>query len=799
MNDGNKTKEQLITASVTSVGGKPIIQGIFRDITGRRGAEEALRASEEKYRLLVENANQAIVVAQDGMLRFVNPKATETTGYSTDELTSMPFMELIHPDDREMAVERHIKRLKGKEVPHLYPLRIIDKEGNTKWLEINGVLINWDGRPATLNFLSDITERKQAEKQLRESEEKYRDIFENVSDFLYFHDLDGYFTETNLAFMTKYGYSEDDLDNLNGRDLIPERYKHQFEDYLRRVREDGKAEGLMRVMTKDGRERVVEYRNSLVYDSTGPIGVRGSARDITERKQAEEKLRESEERYRSFVQNFQGVAFRGKMDFRPLFFHGAVEEITGYTEEEWTSGKLRWNQIIHPDDLSLLSDSIKKMSSSPNYSDQKEYRIIRKDGETRWVHEMVQNICDQTGKPEFVQGAIYDITERKRLEQQLLWAQKMETVGRLAGGVAHDFNNMLTTITGYGELGMMRLHPSDRMHSDLQEILKASQKAAKLTQQLLAFSRRQIIMPKVINPNDILLDIDKMLRRLIGEDIELLTLLADDLGRVKVDPGQLEQVIVNLAVNARDAMPQGGKLTLETANVTLDEGYVSRHIAVTPGDYVILAASDTGVGMTEEVKEYLFEPFFTTKEVGKGTGLGLATCYGIVKQYGGNIWVYTELGKGSTFKIYLPRVEEELDAPPMRDESGYLPQGTETVLVVEDELSVRNITARTLREQGYTILEAANGEEALLLAQEHKGSQIHLLLTDVIMPQMNGKTLAEKLRAMRPGAKVLFFSGYTDDAIVHHGILDHGVAFLQKHFSPRISSYLGREKGRPTV
>lgn len=386
-----------------------------------------------------------------------------------------------------------------------------------------------------------------------------------------------------------------------------------------------------------------------------------------------------------------------------------------------------------------------------------------------------------------------DITQRKPLERQLLWYKKMETVGRLAGGVAHEFNNLLATITMRAELGMLGLQPADRLHKNLQEILRAADRGARITSQLLAFSRHQKIEPKVIDLNEALLDTGKMLCRLIGEGIELVTLPGEGLGRVKVDPGQIEQVIVNLVLNACDAMPKGGKLTLETANVNLDNEYARRHLTVTPGEYVMLAVSDTGLGMTEEVKAHLFEPFFTTKGVGKGTGLGLANCYGIIKQSGGNIWVDSEPGKGTTFKIYFPRVKEEAEALPMRDKFGHIPQGTETVLLAEDEPSVRAVVASALRKLGYTVLEAANGEKALRVAREHAGKEIHLLLTDVVMPRMSGKTLAEQLRTERPNMKMLFMSGYTNESIVSHGVPDLSIGFLQKPFSSTVLAGKVRE------
>jgi two-component system CheB/CheR fusion protein len=378
--------------------------------------------------------------------------------------------------------------------------------------------------------------------------------------------------------------------------------------------------------------------------------------------------------------------------------------------------------------------------------------------------------------------AIEDVTEHRCLEAQLLQSQKLETVGRLAGGVAHEFNNLLTAITTTAELGMMGLQPADPLGNNFQQILRMAERAARLTSQLLALSRQQIIEPKVIDLSEVLLDTDKMLRRLIGEDIELVTFLAEDLSRVKVDPGQIGQVIVNLALNARDAMPKGGRLTIETANVDLDDDYARRHHLIPPGKYVMLAVSDTGLGMTEEVKRHLFEPFFTTKGVGKGTGLGLSNCYGIVKQSGGDICVDSEPGKGTTFKIYLPRFTEEAEAQPVRDEPGTIPRGTETVLLAEDEPSVLDMAARLLRKLGYTVLEATNGEEALRVARENAGKEIHLLLTDVVMPQMGGKTMADQLRKERPDMRMLFMSGYADESIASHDVLGPSTAFLQKPF-----------------
>ena len=382
-----------------------------------------------------------------------------------------------------------------------------------------------------------------------------------------------------------------------------------------------------------------------------------------------------------------------------------------------------------------------------------------------------------------------DITERKRaeeeakaLQEQLRQSQKMEAIGSLAGGIAHDFNNLLTVIKGYSQLSLMELKEGDPLKPNIEEVQKAADRAAGLTRQLLAFSRRQVMEMRVLDPNTLLRDLDKMLRRIIGEDIELVTQLADDLGTIKADPGQVEQVIMNLAVNARDAMTKGGKLTIETANVELDKTYARNHVAVEPGPYVMLSVSDTGVGMTPEVRDRVFEPFFTTKEKGKGTGLGLSTVYGIVKQSGGNIWVYSEPGKGTAFKIYLSRVDEPLEEVGEKVVQKELTGRGETILVVEDEEEVRKLAVQILRRQGYTVLEASQGNEASHICEQHKGP-IHLMVMDVVMPGMNGRELAKSLEPHHPEMKVLYMSGYTDDAIVHHGVLEKGLSFLQKPFT----------------
>ena len=419
-----------------------------------------------------------------------------------------------------------------------------------------------------------------------------------------------------------------------------------------------------------------------------------------------------------------------------------------------------------------------------------ELTAIRRDGREFPVEFAVTPI--RVGDDWSFSAFLRDITERKQLQQQLIQAQKMEAVGRLAGGVAHDFNNLLTAIFGYADLLSEDLAPDHPGRADLNEIRTAATRAATLTRQLLAFSRQQVLQPVVLNLNDMVENIEKMLRRILGEDVELHTALAPELGNTRADPGQIEQVIMNLAVNARDAMPTGGKLTIETANVELDAEYARQHQPVIPGRFVMLAVSDTGVGMDDATKARIFEPFFTTKEVGKGTGLGLATVYGIVKQSGGYVWLYSEPGNGAAFKIYLPRVDAERDAPVVVSGPVGTVSGTETVLVAEDDPLLLPLARDLLTKLGYHVLEARDSAEALTVARGHQG-EIQLLVSDVVMPRGGGFQLAQQLIVERPGLRVLYVSGYTDEAIIRHGLLARGLNYLQKPFTPAVLARKVRE------
>ncbi len=517
-------------------------------------------------------------------------------------------------------------------------------------------------------------------------------------------------------------------------------------------------------------------------------GAVANAQLFMEWKRVEEALRESERRFRDLFDNAPLGYHEYDGEGHVTKVNRTEERMLGYGAEEMV-GRPMWEFNGETD--FARQQILAKLAGTmpPGRNIERTYR--KKDGTL--LHVLLEDklISDEKGQIKGIRCAVQDITEWKRvkeevvsLQEQLRQSQKMEAIGRLAGGVAHDFNNLLTIIKGYSQLSLAELNEKDPLKGNIETIQKAAERAADLTRQLLAFSRRQIMELRVLDLNSLLKDMEKMLHRVIGEDIELVTLLAENLGRVKADPGQIEQVVMNLAVNARDAMPSGGKLLVETADAERDEAYVRSHEGMAAGRYVMFSVSDTGVGMPPELREKIFDPFFTTKEKGKGTGLGLSMVYGIVKQTGGNIFVYSEPGRGSVFKVYLPRVEEETSALAPRYETLSVPRGNETVLLVEDEQAVRNLAARVLREQSYHVLEASDGNEALLLAENHREERIHILVTDVVMPQMGGRELADRLRTLRPGIKVLFTSGYTDNAIVHHGALDHGVEFLQKPFSP---------------
>jgi two-component system, cell cycle sensor histidine kinase and response regulator CckA len=533
---------------------------------------------------------------------------------------------------------------------------------------------------------------------------------------------------------------------------------------------------------KDGSHVTVDVALSPIHDETGRVaGASAVLRDITGRKIAEEALHNSEERMRFALSAANIGVWDTDIATGRTTWSESMSAVTGQPPHAFPATFDAFVALVDPDDRPPLMDAIGHSQSGGTF--ELEFRMRAADGSLRWQECKGRVLADEHGTPLRILAVGIDITARKQLEEQFRQSQKMEAIGHLAGGIAHDFNNLLTAILGYTELTLDSLAETDRRRADVAEIQKAAQSAASLTRQLLAFSRRQILQPRVLDLNAVVQHVNALVRRVIGEDIELVVRCAPDVARVSADQGQLEQVIMNLVVNARDAMPRGGCLTIETSNVQLDATFVGGHIGSREGPHVRLAVGDTGAGMSRAVQQRLFEPFFTTKARGKGTGLGLATVYGIVKQSGGSIWVDSEIGRGTTFSIFLP-VAPTTPEPSGVEASGVLAiGGTETILLVEDQPEVRAIAATVLRRAGYTILEAHGGIAAIELSRAY-GNPIDLLLTDVVMPGMSGQQLAEVIRAERGEIRVLFTSGYTDHGVVNQGVLQPGLEFLQKPFTP---------------
>ena len=617
--------------------------------------------------------------------------------------------------------------------------------------------------------------------RMAEHEELFRLISENAADMIAVVGTDGQRIFNSDAYQKILGYSAEELKNSSPMDQIHPEDRERVKEAAEEAQRTGIGENLeYRIRHKNGTWLLLESTSSVIGNSAGvPEKLVIVNRDITARKQASEALRLSEVSFRSVIENAPYGIYRAQASGKLLLANPALQKMLGYESQA------ELLQLNLTTDVYL--DPLENERVNENFTNQKEFTEVqvdwkRKDGTpikarcTGWFVKPVG------GGAAYFEVFAEDVTEKWLLERQLRMAQKMEAVGRLSGGIAHDFNNLLGVIIGYSQVLKRTLPAGTAFLEHAEEIEKAGQRAAALTRQLLAFSRQQVLALAVLNLNSLISEMQKMLPRLIGEDIEIVMALDPAIGRVKADQGQLEQVIMNLAVNARDAMPDGGKVVITTANVSLDEAWTRLHPGSKVGDYVMLAVADTGTGIDSETLAHIFEPFFTTKERGKGTGLGLATVYGVVKQSGGYVSVESAPGKGASFQIYLPRIEEPVSvAEPVAPIVEAL-RGAETVLLVEDADALRKLTHMLLEQHGYRVLVAANGAAALQLVEE-KPESINLLLTDVIMPGLNGRALAARLQLRQPGLKVLYMSGYTDDAIADHGVLAAGVQLLHKPFS----------------
>jgi PAS domain S-box-containing protein len=640
----------------------------------------------------------------------------------------------------------------------------------------------------------DVTARVQAEAALRTTQAHERLLFERNVAGICRATLDGQILACNQSYVQMLGYeSSDELLDLPASALYVEPVDRAI--FLARLLEQGILTNYEVCLRRKDGQLIWVLENVSLVDEGAPNTpyIVGTVVDITARKQAEAALRETEARFRTLVEQLPAITYVAALDTESstLYTSPQVESLLGFSQAEWLADPIRWFKQVHPDDREQVLADLERIrtNTAPVAS---EYRMLTRDGRVVWFRDESSLIRSDTGQPLYIQGVMLNITERKRLEAQLLQAQKLESVGRLAGGLAHDFNNALTAIGGYAELIAESLPADDPLRADSEHILQATRRASNLTRQLLAFARKQIIDPQVLNLNDLIRSLNALLHRIIGEDVELVIQYAPDLGQVKADPGQIEQVLINLAVNARDAMPHGGKLIVATHNLLFDAVSAQQYMGMQPGEYVLLEVSDTGVGIDAETQQQIFEPFFTTKEPGKGTGLGLAVSHGIVTQAGGYIGVYSEAGVGATFKIYLPRVAGEA-APALRSAASVpVAGGNETILLAEDEPLVRAVAVQALRAQGYTVLIANTGIAALELARGYRGV-IHLVVTDVVMPQMSGTQLVEQLTAVDPSIKVLYMSGYTESTIVHHGMVEPGVTLLLKPFTLSALAHKVRE------
>ena len=593
----------------------------------------------------------------------------------------------------------------------------------------------------------------------------------------------------NSAFAQMMGYeSPDAMLGLHWQEIYdPGDVRLWREGVREALNTQGRWFGQISLRRRDGTLLPVEMSvASLPNGVTACIG-----HDISARKEAEKARVEAESKFRMLIEQVAAISYIAELGTKGqwLYVSPQIEAITGYSAEEWLTQSQEWMRHVPPEDHPVIEAAEAGALRGQRF--QAEYRIAKKDGSVVWVSDTAVVVPGSDSHP-VMEGIIVDITERKQLETQLQQSRRVEAVGRLAGGIAHDFNNLLTIIRGYTELALQRPGIPPEMRADVMQVENAAERASVLVRQLLAFSRRQVLQPKIIDLNSIVVGLEKLLGRLIGENIQMVTRCAPDVGSVKADPSQVEQVIMNLVVNARDAMPKGGRLTVETLNVELDFTYARDHVTVKSGPYVMLAVSDTGIGMSPETMAHIFEPFFTTKGGGQGTGLGLSTVYGIVKQSGGYIWVYSEPGQGTAFKVYLPRVEEKAENKPEPATAPATKKGNETILLVEDEEAVRDLACMVLSAKGYTILRAENWREAEHLCTTH-AAEIHLLLTDIVMPGLGGRELARRILVRRPRTRVLYMSGYTDSVLAQGGVLEEDVSFLQKPFTPAVLAQKVRE------
>ena len=764
------------------------IHGISRDITARRQAEKALKESEEQLKLALKAGDLGTWDwnIKTGRVEF-NERWAEMKGYSIDEIEPHfnTWEKLVHPDDLPSVYEILNRHLEGKTDFYEAEFRMKHKSNGWIWIFDRGKVIEKDaeGNPVrACGTHLDITDRKRTEEELRASVERYRSLIENQGEGIAIVNTEEQFNFANPAAHEIFGVPPGSLVGRNLKEFLDEEgiatITSQTE--VRKARESSSYE--LGIIRPDGQISNILVTVRPQFEQQQYTGAFGIFRDITKRKLAEKALKESEERYRTFINSTSDLVFLKDSEFKYLVLNKAMADFYGKSNDE----------IIGLSDYDVLPEEAADICRASD-------RDVIDTGKIVTTEEHIGDNYYQARKfPVALQNGktgigcfMRDITELKRTQEnsqelleQLHQSQKLESVGRLAGGVAHDFNNMLYVILGHVEMIQGELPSDSSICSNLEEIQKAVQHSTNIVKQLLAFARKQTISPRMLDLNETVGSMLKILERLIGENIDLSWQPASDLWPVRLDSTQIDQILTNLCVNARDAIDGVGNLTIKTGNLAFDEDYCEDHHGFIPGEYVMMSVSDDGCGMDEEIKKNIFEPFFTTKEVGKGTGLGLSTVYGIVRQNDGFVNVYSEPGQGACINIYLPRHFNKITSEPQNNSREPAIRGSETILLVEDEPAILKMTAAILERLGYTVLSTDIPGEAIRLAREYSGN-IHLLMTDVVMPEMNGRDLARNLLSIYPGIKRLFMSGYTANIIVHQGVLDEGVHFIQKPFTSK--------------
>ncbi len=758
--------------------GKHIFTGILRDVSERNRIEQALRHSQEKYAKMIHSSPDAVTLRSLPDRRYVevNEGFTRLTGYTAEEVVGKTPSEVGIWTDNPSHVEVLEKLQRDDEVRDV-EFEFRTKGGEHRYGTVSATRLTVGTDSYMLSISRDITERKKAEERLSQ----LAAIVDSSFDAIIGKTLDGTIVSWNAAAETVYGYSAAEVVGRSIDLLAPAEQRREVDQLLDRLAHGEKIEHRETTrIRKDGQKMTVAVTLSPIRDASGKIvGASAISRDITERRRVEQDLRRSEARFASLVQDAPYGIYRVTSDGQFLQVNPALVRMLGYqSEAELLERNIQTDVYAKAERGTQLID---------DYWPDKDFRDVeahwkRKNGERIIVRLSGRPVERPGGELAYFEVFAEDITERRSLEGQLLQSQKMEAIGRLAGGVAHDFNNLLGVILGQNELLQAELGSNPSIHRRTEAIDQSARRAADLTKQLLAFSRKQFIEPRVLDTNAIVQDVEKLLKRLIGEDVELTVRLSPNTGNIKIDPSQFEQILLNLAINARDAMPNGGKLILETAFVVLDETYARQHLGAKAGEFVLLAVSDTGTGMDSQTMARIFEPFFTTKPEGRGTGLGLSTVYGVVKQNNGYVMAYSEVGHGTTFRIYFPSVRATSEVRSQKKDQEEFAKGCETILLVEDEPALRELARELLVANGYKVIEAERGEQAIQLV-EHSQAPINLLLTDVVMPGIGGKQLATRLLELRPGLQVLYMSGYTDDVINNRGVLRENTLLLPKPFT----------------